>query len=62
MIWNARELLIHLTYLQLWGQTEEGNLEWVGKDEQWKKVTWALDGSPVYDPTHPDYYKESLKQ
>lgn len=59
MVWNARELLIHLTYLQLVGQNEDGDLEWMGNERQWNALTWALDGSPVYDPTHPDYWKHN---
>lgn len=32
----AYELLAMLKYLTLTGQDEEGNLEWVGTDEQWR--------------------------
>jgi len=59
MIYIARELLINLTYLTLAGQNEDKELEWIGNDEQWNKVQWALDGSPVWDMTHPDHYKRT---
>lgn len=59
MIYTARELLIKLTYLTLAGQNNDGELEWIGNDKQWTKVKWAEDGSSVYDPTHPDYYKDT---
>lgn len=57
MITTARELLIKLTYLQLVGQNEDKELEWIGNTDQWNKVQWAEDGSEVYDPTSPNYYK-----
>lgn len=38
MIYNARELLIKLTYLSLCGINEDKELEWIGTDKQWKKV------------------------
>ena len=56
-ITTARELLIKLTYLQLAGQNEDKELEFIGNTDQWNKVTWAEDGSSYYDPTHPLYYK-----
>lgn len=62
MITTARELLIKLTYLTLAGQNEDHELEWIGTQDQWNKVQWAEDGSAVYDPTHPDYWRESEKQ
>lgn len=38
----AYELLPHLTHLTLTGRTEEG-LEFVGTDQQWKKVNQEIE-------------------
>lgn len=35
---KAYQLLAHLKHLTLVGQNEEGELEWVGTDLQWKEV------------------------
>lgn len=34
----AYQLLARLTHLTLWGQDEDGELEFVGTNDQWKKV------------------------
>lgn len=38
MIYIAQELLLKLTHLTLVGQNVDGELEWVGTDEQWAKT------------------------
>lgn len=38
MIHIAKELLLKLTYLSLWGQDEYGVLEWCGTREEWHKA------------------------
>ena len=40
-IQNAYELNLKLSYLTLVGQDEEGNLEWVGRKEDWNRVESA---------------------
>ena len=35
MIYVAKDLLGKLTHLSLWGQNEDGDLEWAGTREQW---------------------------
>jgi hypothetical protein len=32
--------------LVLCGQDEDGELEWIGDDEAWKRLTWLEDGVP----------------
>ena len=36
---RAEELLTRCVYLTLWGQNEDGELEWVGTEKEWKKAT-----------------------
>jgi hypothetical protein len=41
---TARELLAKLRHLTLVGQTEGGDLEWMGTEEQWDRyVAEAID-------------------
>lgn len=36
---QAYQLLAKLRYLTLWGQDEEGNLEWCGTSHQWRMAS-----------------------
>ena len=38
MIYNAYELQAKFKFLQLWGQDEDGELEWVGHEQNWRKA------------------------
>ena len=38
---KAYQLLPRLLHLTLFGQNEDGELEWIGTDIQWKKVELA---------------------
>lgn len=38
MTFIAKDLLARLTHLTLVGIDDEGQMEWVGTDEQWRKV------------------------
>jgi len=52
MIYRNLDLWARLKYLTLVGQ-EDGDLIWQGSKSDWRKVTWAEDGSEVF--THPYY-------
>lgn len=42
MIQTAKELKAHFDHLQLVGQNEDGNLEWMGTREDWQNVEFDL--------------------
>lgn len=37
-IYTAKELLPKLRNLVIWGQDEDGDLEWMGTDKEWKQA------------------------
>ncbi len=43
MIEIAQELLVKLNHLTLAGRNEDGDLEWIGDDMDWKRVDAELE-------------------
>lgn len=56
MIYKAYELLAHLDNLIL-TDGKEGQIEWIGKKEDWKKVDEKIDEMETFGLRDEDNYK-----